>query len=73
MPVFLMKVMVDQARYLPVMDTMTGSTDAFVEVKFSDQSVKTSTKWSLDPVWHAKWTFEIPEEDELRSKPLILR
>lgn len=56
------------------MDRSSDSSDAFVEVKLGENcNDKTQVcKRSLDPIWNARFIFEV-EEDELQEEPLQIR
>ena len=67
----LVKVRVERAVDLPVMDSNDGSTDAFVLIKLNDQSFQTSTyRKSLSPVWNEDFIFEVADDSSLQDAPL---
>jgi len=68
------KVRVLGARHLPVMDRASELTDAFVEIKFGNQTQKTEViRKSLNPQWNSEWfRFEVDDE-ELQDEPLQIR
>ncbi|KJE97542.1 hypothetical protein CAOG_07382 [Capsaspora owczarzaki ATCC 30864] len=69
----ILKVRVSEARDLPIMDRSTELTDAYVEVKFVDESYKTIVcKKTLCPVWNADFRFEL-EDEELQDDTLEIK
>eukprot|EP01134_Creolimax_fragrantissima_P003295 CFRG3295T1 len=72
MPGFL-KVRVVGARDLPVMDSRSDLTDAYVEVKLGDESFKTGVgRRTLSPVWNTDFRFELGDE-ELQDESLEIK
>jgi hypothetical protein len=73
----LVRVVVDRARDLPIMDSsMQGdaSTDAFVEVRLGDEAKRTNTfRKSLNPVWNEDFIFEVIDDSSLQDAPLELK
>ncbi|XP_067655808.1 C2 domain-containing protein 5-like isoform X2 [Haliotis asinina] len=69
-----LKVRILGARNLPVMDRASDLTDAFVEVRFSNEVMKTEVyRKSLNPQWDSDW-FKFEVDDEvLQDEPLELR
>ncbi|XP_071100395.1 C2 domain-containing protein 5-like [Haliotis cracherodii] len=69
-----LKVRILGARNLPVMDRASDLTDAFVEVRFSNEVMKTDVyRKSLNPQWDSDWyKFEVDDE-VLQDEPLELR
>ncbi|CAG2224987.1 C2 domain-containing protein 5 [Mytilus edulis] len=62
-----LKVRILAGRDLPVMDRSTDLTDAFVEVKFGSETVKTDVfKKSLNPHWNSEWFIFEDEPLEIR-------
>ena len=58
------KVQVHEARDLPVMDSSTQLTDAYVEIKFNNTSQKTHiAKKTLNPHWGCDFRFEADDEN----------
>ena len=55
------KVRVLAGRNLPVMDRSSDTTDAYVEVKFGNTTLKTDVyRKSLNPQWNSEWfIFEV--------------
>jgi len=48
----IVKIRIDSGRNLPVMDRSTGSTDAFVEIKFAGREEQTDiARKTLHPKW----------------------
>lgn len=71
-PVFL-QVRVVEARDLPVMDSRSELTDAYVEVKFGDDSSRTPVcRKTLCPVWNADFRFEL-EDNEIQDETLEIK
>eukprot|EP01137_Pigoraptor_chileana_P015644 Opistho-2@5274 len=69
----ILKVRVIEARDLPVMDRSSMATDAYVEVKFADDSFRTHVcKKTLHPVWNADFRFEV-DDVALQDEPLELK
>ncbi|XP_059179627.1 C2 domain-containing protein 5-like [Physella acuta] len=68
------KVRILSARDLPVMDRASELTDAFVEIRFGNETFKTDVcKKSLRPQWNSEW-FKFEVDDEvLQDEPLDLR
>jgi Ca2+-dependent lipid-binding protein len=70
----LVKIRVEMARDLPVMDRSAqadASTDAFVEVKLNNITQKTSTcKKTLNPVWNTDFKFEVMDDSTLQDSPV---
>ncbi|KAH3745478.1 hypothetical protein Pelo_13131 [Pelomyxa schiedti] len=67
-------VEVREARGLPVMDLLTSSADAFVEVRFGGSwKRETSAVKSLEPVWKEKFELNVPKARNLRTVPLEFR
>ncbi|XP_013077805.1 C2 domain-containing protein 5-like isoform X4 [Biomphalaria glabrata] len=68
------KVRILGARDLPVMDRASELTDAFVEIRFGEETFKTDVcKKSLNPQWNSEW-FKFEVDDEvLQDEPLDLR
>ncbi|KAK3095112.1 hypothetical protein FSP39_010454 [Pinctada imbricata] len=69
-----LKVRVVCGRGLPIMDKSTDLTDAFVEIRFRNETLKTEVcKKSLNPQWNSEWfKFEV-EDEALQDEPLELR
>ena len=72
------KVRVIQARDLPVMErnTLTGDfyTDAYVDMRFANQSYQTSVqRKTLSPVWDEDFRFEVADDSVLQSEPIEFR
>ncbi|XP_076116321.1 C2 domain-containing protein 5-like isoform X2 [Mytilus galloprovincialis] len=69
-----LKVRILAGRDLPVMDRSTDLTDAFVEVKFGSETVKTDVfKKSLNPHWNSEWFIFEVEDNVLQDEPLEIR
>ncbi|KAH9490613.1 C2 domain-containing protein 5, partial [Bulinus truncatus] len=68
------KVRILGARDLPVMDRASELTDAFVEIRFGEETFKTDVcKKSLNPQWNSEW-FKFEVDDEvLQDDPLDLK
>lgn len=62
-----------EARDLPVMDSRSELTDAYVEVKFGDDSSRTPVcRKTLCPVWNADFRFEL-EDNEIQDETLEIK
>eukprot|EP01135_Chromosphaera_perkinsii_P005613 Nk52_evm27s355 gene=Nk52_evmTU27s355 len=69
----ILKVRVAMARDLPIMDRSSELTDAYVEVRYSDDSFRTNVcRKTLCPVWNTDFRFEVDDE-ELQDEVLELR
>ena len=71
----LVKIKIESARDLPIMDhsvqSADASTDAFVEVKLNNITQKTSTcRKSLNPVWNNDFRFEVIDDSTLQDSPI---
>eukprot|EP00966_Prymnesium_polylepis_P028230 653072-Prymnesium_polylepis.1 len=67
------KIRVQEARDLPIMDRATELTDAYVEVRFADQRrVTPVAKRTLNPEWNMDFRFEIADDCDLQDHPLVL-
>ena len=71
----LVKITVDRAVDLPIMDTSDMSTDAYVQVELKDQddikTYKTSTcRKDLNPVWGESTQFEVTDDSSLQDSPV---
>ncbi|XP_024947797.1 uncharacterized protein LOC107274679 isoform X2 [Cephus cinctus] len=68
------KVRILAGRNLPVMDRSGDTTDAYVEIKFSNTTYKTDVcRKSLNPQWNSEWyRFEV-DDAELQDEPLQIR
>ena len=73
----LVKIEVEKARDLPVMDSTLqgdGSTDAFVEVRVCEELKRTKTcRKDLNPVWGEEFRFEIIDDSSLQDEPVELK
>ena len=73
MPVTI-KVRVEAARDLPVMDRKTELTDAYVELRFGTTVERTeSFHKSLNPAWHKAFRVEVSEDASLQNTPIEFR
>lgn len=71
---FTLKIYVEEARDLPVMDRASEQADAYVEVKFGDEPPqKTPYYRSLNPKWHELVRFEVANDAVLQDQPAELR
>lgn len=62
-----------EARDLPVMDSRSELTDAYVEIKFGDELHRTNVcRRTLCPVWNADFRFEA-EDTEIQDEVLEAR
>ena len=68
------KIRVLEARDLPIMDRATEPTDAYVELRFADNSpLRTPVaRRTLNPQWHQDFRFEIADDCDLQDHPLVL-
>jgi Ca2+-dependent lipid-binding protein len=68
------KIRVVEARNLPVMDRKSGSTDAYVEMRFGEWTDRTTViKKSLNPIWEHTFKLEILDDNQLQDFPLELK
>jgi len=69
------KIRVISARDLPVMDTTSQLTDAFLEIRFGEREpLRTSIKWkTLDPVWNEDFRLDIDDDTEVQDEPLEIK
>lgn len=68
------KIRVQEARGLPIMDRKTGLTDAYVEVRFGDWSDRTNiARLTLDPVWNQEFRIEVTDDNNLQDLPIEFR
>lgn len=69
-----LKIRILAGRDLPVMDRSTELTDAFVEVKFGSETLKTEVfKKSLNPHWNSEWFIFEVEDEVLQDEPVEIR
>eukprot|EP00759_Apiculatamorpha_spiralis_P029377 PhF_6_TR31531/c0_g2_i1/m.46485 len=69
-----LKIGVEEARGLPVMDTLSNSTDAYVEVKHNTDVKKTPiVRKSLNPKWNCGLKFDIANLEALQEEPVEIR
>ena len=62
-----------EARDLPVMDSRSELTDAYVEVKFGDEMFRTPVcRKTLCPIWNADFRFEL-EDNEIQDEILEVK
>lgn len=67
------QVRIVEGRDLPVMDSRSELTDAYVEVKFGDENFRTPVcRRTLCPVWNADFRFEV-EDNEIQDEILEIR
>ena len=69
------KLRIVSARDLPVMDSPTDSTDAYVEVCFADTPhLRTRVeKRTLNPTWNQEFRIEVADDCDLQDCPLVLK
>ena len=68
------KIRVIGARNLPVMDTASGLTDAYVELRFAHTSHRSAICYrSLNPVWNQDFRIEVADDCDLQDHPLVLK
>ena len=66
-----LKVRVLRARDLPIMDRRSQLTDAYVEIRFNDQTDRTPVmRNSLTPTWNHLWEFKVPSLQALQEEPV---
>eukprot|EP00727_Mastigamoeba_balamuthi_P001138 m51a1_g11020 putative c2 domain-containing protein 5 isoform x5 (1083) ;mRNA; f:400608-404580 len=72
---FTLKVRVDKARDLPVMDRSTELADAYVEVKVGDTPTQRTRNIhkSLNPEWKKSMRFEVVDDSHLQDEPIEFR
>ncbi|OZJ02721.1 hypothetical protein BZG36_05105 [Bifiguratus adelaidae] len=71
----VLKVKINAARDLPVMDRSSELTDAYVEVKFGDFEPQRTgiARKTLNPVWNEDFRFEVSDDADLQNEPLEIR
>lgn len=68
------KVRVVKAQDLPVMDSSSKLSDAFVQVKFCSHSFQTSVaRKTLNPFWDESTRITVVDDTELQSEPMVFR
>ena len=69
------KLRVIGARELPIMDSPTDSTDAYVEVCFATTTpLRTRVqKRTLNPTWNQEFRIEVADDCDLQDCPLVLK
>eukprot|EP01064_Diplonema_japonicum_P012383 TRINITY_DN19864_c0_g1_i1.p1 TRINITY_DN19864_c0_g1~~TRINITY_DN19864_c0_g1_i1.p1 ORF type:complete len:1232 (+),score=296.07 TRINITY_DN19864_c0_g1_i1:69-3764(+) len=68
------KIKISAARDLPIMDSQSHLTDAYVQVKHCDQTKKTRiAKRTLNPQWNESVTFDIADYAELQEDPFEVK
>ncbi len=67
------KLRIVSARDLPVMDSPTDSTDAYVEVCFADTPhLRTRVQQrTLNPTWHQEFRIEVADFREMTTWPEV--
>ena len=69
-----LKIRVIGARNLPVMDTASGLTDAYVDLRFAQTSHRSAICYrSLNPVWNQDFRIEVADDCDLQDHPLVLK
>src|SRR3989338_1895187 len=74
MPVKLI-IKINKARDMPVMDSRSNSTDAYVEVKVAEQAVRSTkiVRKSLNPLWDKTFEYELPFDKKIQDLPIEIR
>ena len=70
-----LKIRINRARGLPVMDKSTKSTDAFVEVRLGS-NIKRQTevkKKTLNPIWDVDMRINCTDDSVVQNEPLEFR
>jgi len=68
------KLKVNEARDLPIMDRATSLADAYVEIRFGDAVFRTAVcPKTLAPAWHADFRIDVTDDEMLQDEPLELR
>ncbi|KAI9179317.1 hypothetical protein H9P43_005980 [Blastocladiella emersonii ATCC 22665] len=71
----ILKIRVNCARDLPVMDRSSELADAYAEVRFGDLDPQRSgiARKTLNPVWNVDFRFEVADDSMLQNEPLEIR
>lgn len=71
----ILKVHVEAARGLPVIDRTSELADAYVEIRFGDQEVQRTSvcRKTLNPIWREDFRFEVSDETMLQDEPIELK
>ncbi|KNE63844.1 hypothetical protein AMAG_19076 [Allomyces macrogynus ATCC 38327] len=71
----ILRIRVDCARDLPVMDRSSELADAYVEVRFGDLDPQRSgiARKTLNPVWNHEFRLEVTDDSMLQNDPLEIR
>jgi Ca2+-dependent lipid-binding protein len=65
------KIRVQEAHGLPIMDRKTGLTDAYVEVRFGEWTDKTSVaRLTLNPKWGEDFRIDVTDDNLLQDYPV---
>eukprot|EP00912_Choanoflagellata_sp_UC4_P000597 UC4_evm2s370 len=68
-----LRVVIVQAKALPIMDKVSKLTDAYAVAHFGEQQARTNVcPKTLDPRWDKTLIFEVSDED-LQDEPLIIK
>ena len=68
-----LRVVIVQAKSLPIMDKVSKLTDAYAVAHFGDQQARTHVcPKTLDPRWDKAFIFKVSDED-LQDEPLIVK
>eukprot|EP01061_Rhynchopus_euleeides_P004398 TRINITY_DN1364_c0_g1_i2.p1 TRINITY_DN1364_c0_g1~~TRINITY_DN1364_c0_g1_i2.p1 ORF type:complete len:1245 (+),score=525.43 TRINITY_DN1364_c0_g1_i2:122-3856(+) len=69
-----LKIHIIAARDLPIMDSQSHLTDAYILVKHKDESRKTEVrKRTLNPKWNEVLSFDIADMEDLQEDPLEIK
>ncbi|KAJ1510770.1 hypothetical protein HMI56_006183 [Coelomomyces lativittatus] len=71
----ILKIRINCARDLPVMDRSSELADAYAELRFGDLDPQRTeiAKKTLNPVWNQEFRFEISDDSMLQNEPLEIQ
>jgi len=71
----ILKIRIEAARGLPIIDRTSELADAYVEVRFGELGVQRTRvcRKTLDPVWKQDFRLEVGDDTLLQDEPLELK